>query len=277
MKTRFFASTLAVSLLVAASAAAQEPSEPAPGGADMVQLRPPPPASAWPAPAQAAPQPARYTPAPAAEEEPRRRAPQWGVGFRIGPHYRWVRDGGLDAFAKDDLLLGFFSEAQLRVVHQGPLSLWALGGWNTGGASGNAPARGLPASLTFHDLHLGLEGRWQVWRRIGLLARVAPGAHYVRAKVTPTSLGHALVSSAWSWSLDATAGASVLLGSIGDDDWPSARFWLTGEVGYGFTGAAPIELRADVDEDERARYGTTILPSLNSSGTLMRFGVGMTF
>ncbi len=203
------------------------------------------------------------------------RAPQWGLGFLMGPRYSWLRGKGFDPYNSNDLQLGVDVEAQLRVVNAGAFSVWALAGWSTGGVSEST--RGLPTSLTFHDLHLGVVGYVRPWNRLGFYARAAPGAHYFKAKLAPLSLPHALIGSEWTWGLEASAGASLLLGAAGNDAWPSARFWLNGDLGYAATGSVAMKVKADVPDDEAARYGSTSLPALSGSGVLLRFAFGVTF
>lgn len=205
-------------------------------------------------------------------------APQWGIGGRFSPRYVWVNSKGYDPFSKNDLLYGVHLEGMLRVWHEGPLSAWALVGWSTGGGGSPTKARDLSSSLLFHDLQVGIEGRYALNRRFSLQARLAPGAHYFRTRLTSTDLPYDLVAKNWTWSLDATAGAAVMIGAVGDDDWPSARFWFSAEGGYTMTGSVENRLRAAVDdEDEQRRHGVTTLPSLSASGALLRVSFGVTF
>jgi hypothetical protein len=200
------------------------------------------------------------------------------VGGRFSPRYVWVRDAGFDPYASNDLLIGFHLEGMLRVWNDGPLSAWVLAGWSTGGTGSPGTARQLSSSLSFHDLQIGVEGRYALNRRLSLLARAAPGAHYVRTSLTSGDLPYSLVSTSWTWSAEATAGAAVMIGAVGNDDWPSARLWVSSDLGYTMTGKVENKLRADLDdEEEQKRIGVTRLPSLSTSGVLFRLSFAVTF
>lgn len=287
---RRFLSLLFLSVLLLAPVAIAAPQAPPGDGPlpDASAAEPaPPPASSSPAvpnPFPSAPGP-REAAAPTFRSGGTRQeattpylAPQWGAGVRLGPRYVWARNAGLDPFAKNDLVIGFQLEGMVRIWHKGPLSAWFLGGWSTGGMASNAMAREMNSSLLFHDLQVGLEGHYARWNRVTLQARIAPGAHYIRTRLTSTDLPYDLVAKNWTWSLDASAGASLLLGAVGDDEWPSARLWLSAEGGYTMTGKVGNKLEADIDdEEERARHGVTTLPSFNLSGVMFRATFGVTF
>jgi hypothetical protein len=200
------------------------------------------------------------------------------VGGRFSPRYVWVRDAGFDPYASNDLLIGVHLEGMLRVWNDGPLSAWVLAGWSTGGTGSPGTARQLSSSLSFHDLQIGVEGRYALNRRLSLLARAAPGARYFRTSLASGDLPYDLVSTSWTWSADASAGAAVMIGAVGNDDWPSARMWVSSDLGYTMTGKVENKLRADLDdEEEQRRVGVTRLPSLSASGVLFRLSFAVTF
>jgi hypothetical protein len=265
-----------------------------PGALALAQDPPEPPAPPDPSPSASAsssaaptpPEPPQKTSPATSEAVPRRQplssppylAPQWGVGGRFSPRYIWVRDAGFDPYASNDLLIGVHLEGMLRVWNDGPLSAWILAGWSTGGTGSPGTARQLTSSLTFHDLQIGVEGRYALNRRLSLLARVAPGAHFFRTSLTSGDLPYDLVSTSWTWSADASAGAAVMIGAVGNDDWPSARMWVSSDLGYTMTGKVENKLRADLDdEEEQRRVGVTRLPSLSASGVLFRLSFAVTF
>ncbi|MDW8249466.1 MAG: hypothetical protein RMJ98_09215 [Myxococcales bacterium] len=230
-------------------------------------------------------EPPRAAPPPPTVERPTPRsppppylAPQWGVGGRISPRYVWVRDAGFDPYAINDLLIGVHVEGMLRVWNDGPLSAWILAGWSTGGAGSSGTARQLSSSMSFHNLQIGVDGRYTLNRRISLLARAAPGAHRFRTSLASGGLPYSLASTSWTWSAEATAGAAVMIGAVGNDDWPSARMWVSADLGYAMTGKVDNKLRADLEaKEEQKRVGTTTLPSLPPSGVLFWICFSVTF
>lgn len=235
----------------------------------------PPPAAPPPAAPERRPLPPPPPPFVSSEAAPAR-AKQWGLGFQMGVRTTWADSPGLHPFSSSDVtpLPGFFLGSSLRVWRSGPASAWALAGWTTGGTQ--AMTRGVPASFNYHLLQAGIEGHYALLPFLDALVRVAPSAVNLRGKFSPYSGSHESAATPWTWGLDATAGAALMLGAVGDSAWPSARFWLQGELGYAYTAPAPMSLEARVDDEEKPRHGSVNLPDLSLSGVLLRISVGLT-
>ncbi|MCU0653890.1 MAG: hypothetical protein MUF64_00915 [Polyangiaceae bacterium] len=249
--------------------------------AAFAQPPPPPPVEAPSSPSAEATAPTPAPPPPTSRlgtPRPPYRAPQWGVGARVGPRYVWARSPGLDPVASGDLLIGAHFEGLIRVWKDGPLSAWVVGGWLVGGAGTSSQTRGLSSSFSYQGLQVGAEARYELRRWLQLHGRLAPGLHTFRVALSSPELPYTLSDRSWTWSGDATAGASVLLGSIGNDEWPTARLWVAAEGGYTVTGAVDHALKVETDdEEEQRRIGSTRLPSLSGSGALLRVTFGLTF
>lgn len=221
--------------------------------------------------------PTQAAPASTFKISPPYLAPQWGVGARLGPRYLWANDAGLDPFTTDHFLIGFHLEGLVRVWQEKPFSVWVTGAWQPGGVTSPTTARGISTSLNYHNFQVGIEGQYMLWRFLALQAQLAPGVRYISAKLTPSDLPYALVSDRWTWGLDTLLGASLLLGSMGNREWPIARFWLSATGGYALSGKVKNKLESDTtDKEERTRYGTTTLPSFNLSGAQMQISFGIT-
>jgi hypothetical protein len=240
----------------------------------------PPPApapSSVPPPTAAPPESALPSnPDHAASGPPRYDRLRVNVGYRVN----YVPSGGYDAFSTNNDLPQFSIDATYPVYHQGRFVFGVGAGWDVGGSS--ATFRGFDASLTAHRLYVPLEAQWHVAPWLFAFGKVSPGAAAMFTKVTELPPGTALQKldgSAWAFAVDASVGASILMGPRkGLDKRGAPHFWVTPEVGYALATNAPIKEsynRAERDvlgSDESVR-----LQSLALSGFFWRASMGVTF
>jgi hypothetical protein len=183
---------------------------------------------------------------------------------------------GLDPYASGNDVLPMFSlSAGVTLLRAGRASLVTSVEWSTGSRSDSA--RGQDASLTLHRLGGALETRWQPARRLCLFAKLAPAAFAVLGSIQAPALDRPLVARPWTWGLETTGGAGLLLGSAGNDRAPSARFWLTGEVGYAFAGSASMSYAPAASDTDPRHYGALMLPAFKPAGGVGRLGFAVSF
>lgn len=194
------------------------------------------------------------------------------AGVRIG----YVPSRGFDAYSSNDVLPQLSIDGTYPVFQRDKLVL-ALGlGWDIGGSSDKV--RGFDASVTAHRFYVPVEGRYHVRPWVYGFAKIAPGAAVMMASVKDGTVPDALSATGWALSADASAGASILLGSRSHLGRRALRFWATPEIGYAYTTDAPLEARAG--RDEAAVLGSdesTPLRSLALSGLFWRVSLGATF
>ena len=253
-----------VTVLGAPSIAAAQPADAPP------EPLPPPEASATTTPA----------PAPAAIPEPDRgaaRAPRYdfvriNAGLRVG----YIPTSGFDAFAPSDVLTQFSVDATYPVLKDGRFVVGVGLGWDVGGRSDRT--RGIVSSLTAHRLAVPVEGRWHFAPWFFGFGKISPGAAAMLATLKDPSSPTTLTTTSWAFAVDATVGASFLLGPRKDLDRRVPHFWVTPELGYSYTTDAPMNLstgREDKDllgADENVRLASVAL-----SGFFWRATMGTTF
>jgi hypothetical protein len=186
-----------------------------------------------------------------------------------------VSDPSLDPFAERDAL-GFFSVEGTKALAMSRHFAFAFGAaWDVGGSS--ATARGSQTSLTVHRLAVPLELRWHPTHWIYGFGRLAPGATSIAATVNDPASNTPLKSSAWVFSSDLTAGASLLLGPYRNPEKRLARVWLTPEVGYAWSTEGAMKFSPDNDDENARPVGSTTLGSLALRGLTYRVSLAMTF
>lgn len=138
-----------------------------------------------------------------------RRPSRSGVEMNIALGARGVvlPNRGFDPYAANNVLGQLSLAAGPTFARAGDVSFSALGQWDVGTAT--ATTRGDQASLTMHHLAVALEARWQVVRRLGLFAKIAPGAVHLRGSFTDPVFERPLVSRSWAFEFDATAGLAL--------------------------------------------------------------------
>ena len=165
--------------------------------------------------------------------------------------------------------------ASFAFLRRGPLTLLASGGYDSGGAS--STVRGDPSSLALHHLHLGVEGRWAFTKWLYASLLVAPAANFLAASVDDGASPAPLVSRRWSGGLDTAAGVGLLLGAAGNDESPSARFWLIYDLGYSFAGLSPMTLAPELDRNDPRQIGALTLPSIRPGGVASSLAFAVSF
>lgn len=269
------------------AAPALPPPDGAPPGAEAPATSEPgrPPAPS-PTPEPSAPPP-EFVPAPpvtlAAEPEPdeaprareaARELYRLNFGMRVG----YVATSGFDTFASNDTLAQLSIDGAAPVLTRGDLVLAVGLGWDVGGRSDNL--RGLEASLTAHRLYVPIEARYHLARPLFAFAKLSPGATAAVVSVTEPSSPSPLSTTAWAFSGDLSAGASVLLGPRSKSDRPkrALQFWLTPELGWAYTTSAPLRLRTEREDEEMLGADESVtLRSLALSGFFWRATLAATF
>lgn len=222
--------------------------------------------------------PARYEPTPIASAPPKSEGPprfdylRIGAGLRVG----YVATHGFDRFASNDTLLQFSLEATYAFWTSRNLALAIGAAYDVGGRSSDL--RGLETNLTVHRLTVPIEGRYHATRGIYGFLRAAPGAAAFVTEIKDPSANGSLTQTPWVFALDASLGASVLLGPHKSFDKRSVHVWITPEVGYAFTTSADLRPKPDraasdaVGTDASSNFG-----SLATSGFFWRASLAMTF
>jgi hypothetical protein len=200
----------------------------------------------------------------------RAEAPADRVSLSVGPRLLVIPAAGYDPYSTNDVLAQFAISGGVTLFHSGTASMIASLEWDFGGKS--ASARGQDASLFVHRLAGSLETRWQPVSRLYFSAKLAPGALRLLGSISDPVQSSPLLARAWTWNLEATGGAGLLLGRTA-----RAQFWLTGEIGYAFAGEAQMAFAHAATEDDPRNYGTTMLPPLKLAGGVGKLGVAVSF
>jgi hypothetical protein len=279
------------------TAAAQAPPPLPPPAAPLPSVDPAPSPLPAPEPHDAAP--AARAPAPAATSDLRvsspppaapRAAAEAGDAGRLGaapPSARglratlglkvgYVATSGFDTFAKSDTLPQFSLEVSDGVFSRGRATLGIGLGLDLGGRSSDL--RGLDADLTTARFAVPLEARWAFARPLWGVVRLSPGAAYAHARLKGLADPSELVDAAWGFSLDASAGAIVVLGGSGDAAKNGPRFVALPEVGYAF--ATPLALAPTPSRGKDEVLGSEAgarVPDVTLSGFFWRASVGVIF
>ncbi len=212
--------------------------------------------------------------APAAAEDEPLGTHQRHLRLEAGVRTQFVGSGGLDPFAKNDVVAQFTTGASYVLLTSDRLSL-AAGALLDLGGKGSA-VRGSTTSLDLYRVGLGAEARYHVLRVAAATLRVSPTLSYTHAKLTDPSAG-ALVASGWAPGFDATAGAVVELYGYATADSRKPRIWLAAEGGYGWSTAVDLVLRPEEAGTAPVRLAPLNLGELSLSGPLFRVTAAVSF
>lgn len=224
-----------------------------------------------------APPPA-YTPpavpdAPAPEGPPRISWVRLGLGTRLG----YIPHEGFDAYATNDVLAQISLEGSVTLLERRP---WSLAGGlavDLGGRSSRIRNE-VDASLFAMRVTVPIEARWHLAGWLYAFGKLAPGVAYNAVSFKDPAALTPLRDKGGAFAADASLGASVMIGGYKNLDKPGVRFWVTPEVGYGFTTTMRVRPNADRDEDDVT--GTEMDASFRSlalRGGFWKLGVGFTF
>jgi hypothetical protein len=177
---------------------------------------------------------------------------------------------GLDPFSKHDFFPQGSILAGLGLLRSGPAEIVLFAEWDIG--TRMAEARGLDSSLTAHRISGGAETRLYLHRRFFFDAKLAGVAHHLRGSLTDPTLDRPLVSRAWTWGLDVSGGAGVVL-----VNQRRLRMFLTLDLGYSFAGTASMSYAPKEDPDDPRQYGSVKLPAFKPAGPTSRLGIAFAF
>jgi len=192
---------------------------------------------------------------------------------QVGLRSTFVTDRGFDPFADDNVLTSFSVGVSRTIFEQGAYSLAPGFFWDYGSRS--ATARGAQTSLSSNRLGLALEGRCHLAPWAYALVRVTPSAIQQSARLSDPFAAAPYVANAWTFGLDASAGAAFLLGP--HSSTALARWWLAAEGGYGYAGSASLLMHADLPDDDPRRTGDINLGTVALGGTFFRVYGSVTF
>ena len=197
------------------------------------------------------------------------------VGFEAGMRTTVVLDEGYDPYSANDLLPHFAAAATWVPLRMAPFSVGLVGEYDLGRSSGMA--RGDATSLVIHRASVGLQARLALGRRVYAFAKAAPSVMYLRGGITDAAIDRPLTADAWTWGVDATGGAAVLIGRAGDPDWPALRVWIVGEIGYAFAGKSEMVFSPEEQDDDPRMFGSVRLPGFRPAGVVNRLALALTF
>jgi hypothetical protein len=201
-----------------------------------------------------------------------------GIGPRlweasVGMRTAFIKDRAFDPFSSNDAFAQF-SLSGTRVIARGDRVAFAAGLVLDLGGSG-ATARGEPSDLFLTRLSALAEGRYQPSARLYGFVRVAPGLLHGSASLTDASspAGSSLSTTFNAFSVDASAGAALRLGSLGDSRLCA---WLVGDGGYGWVQSERLRLAPSLGADQ-SKAGTLDLGSLTPSGAFFRVSLALAY
>lgn len=194
---------------------------------------------------------------------------------QIGMRSIFVTDAGFDPFATDNALTSFSLGVSRTIYRFDTFSLAPGFFWDYGARS--ATARGQLTNLSSHRLSVGLEGRYHFAPWAYATVRVAPSAIQQSARLADQLAPAPFVADAWTFGLDASAGAAFLLGPHGASSPHPIRFWLAGEGGYAYASSASLRMHPDLSSDDPRRTGDLDLGRLALGGGFFRIYGAVTF
>jgi hypothetical protein len=216
---------------------------------------------------------ARADPPP---DQVERRDASTGPEFHVGAGARGLLlpDAGYQPYSSNEVMFQLALTGGITFLRAGNVSLIAFAEWDVGETS--APARSAQAGLTMHRLGGGIEARFGIGRRFYLGVKAAPAALNLLGSLEEPGMSESLLARPWTWALDTTGTAGLLLGSVAGRRAP-VRFWLGAEVGYAFAGKATMAFAPDTDSSDTRHFGTVMLPAFQPSGGVSRLSLMMSF
>lgn len=210
---------------------------------------------------------------PEADTRPPERSSHPEVLLGAGVRGSLLPTAGFDPFSRNDLLFQGSFLLGVTALRAGPAAIVLYGGMDIGTRSDTA--RGQESSLTMYRFGGGAETRLYLHRRFYFDAKLAPVAYHLRGSISDdTNSGRPLVSRTWTWGLDVSGGAGVVLaGGRGS----GVRLYLTLDVGYSFAGEADMRYSPTEDPEDPKRYGSIKLPILKPAGPTSRLGLALGF
>jgi hypothetical protein len=191
---------------------------------------------------------------------------------QVGMRSTFVTDPAFDPFASSNALNSISLGFSRTVFEQDAFSLAPGIFWDYGARS--STARGQATSLDAHRLGLALEGRYHIAPWVYGLVRVTPGAIHQSAQIEDPLAAAPYVANAWTFALDASAGAAFLLGPHSSSP---IHWWLAAEGGYGYAGSASLMMHSDLPPGDPRRTGDLDLGQLALSGGFVRIYGSVTF
>lgn len=195
------------------------------------------------------------------------------AGMKLGA----FGDAGLDTFASDDVIPSLSMDVSYTLFVVRRFSLACGVGWDVGGRASDL--RGVAkTSIATHRFSVPIEGRYHFAGWLYAFGKLAPGAalHYV--SVHDASSKDPLTDTLGGFSGEASLGASLLVGPYRDYDRRTVRFWITPEIGYGWTTSSPVHPTPSGNPNDVLGSNAPVnLGSLAMRGIFWRLGVAVTF
>jgi hypothetical protein len=194
------------------------------------------------------------------------------TGLKVGTY----GDAGLDTFASNDVIANWSIDASYTLFVVRWFSLAAGLGWDVGGRASDL--RGMKTSITTHRFSVPIEGRIHFAGWLYAFGKLAPGAALHTVSVEEGSAKGPLTDTLGAFSGEASLGASLLVGPHGGYDRRAPRFWVTPEIGYGWTTSGAVRPTPSGNpNDVLGSNAPTNLGSLAMRGIFWRLGVAVTF
>jgi hypothetical protein len=194
---------------------------------------------------------------------------------QLGVRSTFVTDRAFDPFATDNALTAVSLGVTRTLFDRDEISFASGIIWDYG--ERNATARGQATNFVANRLAVPLEGRYHFLPWMYGLVRMTPGAVHQSARLhdplSPTPFG----AQAWTFNLDASGGLAVLLGPHAESSGSPVRWWLAGEGGYSYAGAASLLMRPDVQSDDPRRTGDLDWGRLALAGGFFRIYGSVTY
>ena len=191
----------------------------------------------------------------------------------IGVRTVFIKDPALDPFSNNDAFEQLSLSASRTIVRRDRAAFVA--GLILDVGETDATARDAPSKLSLTRLAALAEGRYQPWSRLYGFVRVAPGFLHGSASLddqsSPTS---SLLSTTFNaFSIDASAGAAVRFGSLGNG---KVGVWLVGDGGYGWAQSARLRLAPTLGADQ-SKAGAVDLGALAAGGGFFRVALALVY
>jgi len=212
--------------------------------------------------------------APAAAQEQSLGTHQKHLRLEAGVRAQFIDSEGLDPFAENDVVAQFTTGASYTLLTSDRLSVAGSFLVDLGGKG--SKARGSEAYLGLYRFALGPELRYHVLRVAAATLRVSPTLAHTQAELSDSGAG-LLVKNAWTFGVDATAGAAVEVYGFADGQSRKPRVWLVAEGGYGWSATSDLTLVPEDAGSAPLRLSAVNLGELSLSGPLFRITAAISF